>query len=169
MARRRSKLDGGACCAVLEHDWGPMQERLHVILATARTALLDCSRGLDGPIDYYGPVGTAYFTGTVPLSRDPLNDEHDLLEFSVSVRSDVPWGPVKASLVFNQGDPGLAVFEMWTRDEGLIGRVEHRIRAGATTSEISIALSDFVDVVEAALPVYTAMAIRFLAEEPKAT
>jgi len=55
------------------------------------------------------------------------------------------------------------------RDVGTIGRIEHRILAGSTTSEISSAVSGFVDVVEAALPVYTAMAIRVLAEEPKGT
>jgi len=154
---------------VLEHDWAPMQERLDVVLGTARAALLDRYEHLDAPIEYHPTVGSAYFTGSLSLWRDPRNDEHELLEFDVSVASDVPWGPVKASLVFNQGDPGLAVFEMWTRDVGLIGRVEHRIGAGATTSEISSAVSDFVDVVEAALPVYTAMAIRFLAEEPNET
>jgi len=154
---------------VLEHDWGPMQERLDVMLGTARTALLDRYEHLDAPIEYYGPVARLYFDGSLSLWRDLRNDEHELLQVDLRVRSDVPRGPVKASQVFNQGDPGLAVFEMWTRDVGTIGRIEHRILAGSTTTEISSALSDFVDVVEAALPVYTAMAIRFLAVEPKAT
>jgi len=154
---------------MLEHDWAPMQERLHVILATARTALLDRYGHLTCPIEYHPTVANAYFTGALSLWRDLRNDEHELLQVDLRVRSDVPRGPVKASLVFDQGDPGLAVFEMWTRDVGTIGRIEHRILAGATTGEISSAVSGFVDVVEAALPVYTAMAIRVLAVEPKTT
>ena len=154
---------------MLEHDWAPMQERLDVMFGTARTAILDRFRDLDGQIAVHPTVADLYFFGSLSLWRDLSQDEHGLLQVAVVVGSDVPQGPVRASAVFDQGDPGKAVFEMSTRAVGTIGRVEHPIRAGATTGEISAALSDFLDVVEAALPAYTAMAIRALAELPNET
>jgi len=154
---------------VLEHDWAPMQERLEVMFGTVRTALLGRFRDLDGQIGIHPTVADLYFFGSLSLWRDLSQDEHGLLQVAVVVGSDVPQGPVKASPVFDQGDPGKAVFEMSTRDVGTIGRIEHPILAGATTGEISAASSDFLDVVEAALPAYTATAVRVLAEEPNET
>jgi len=112
---------------VLEHDWAPMQERLDVMFGTVRTALLDRFRDLDGQIGVHPTVADLYFFGSLSLWRDLSQDEHGLVQVAVVVGSDVPQGPVKASLVFDQDDPGKAVFEMSTRDVGTIGRIEHPI------------------------------------------